>query len=126
METNVSEAVKPGDSRRSKRLDYYSKIQCIKSIYNGEAEEYKVPLQLMLINVSIGGLGIVSERQFEKGTILFLDIKLEDEEFKMVASKVMWTIKKGDMFRHGLEISNMSGRLYSRLSRLDNSITTTV
>ncbi|MHB1394395.1 MAG: PilZ domain-containing protein [Clostridia bacterium] len=119
-------AAKLDELRKSKKIDYYSKIQCTKSIYNGETEEYEEPLELMLINVSIGGLGIVSEKSFEKATILILNLKLEDENYKRVAAKVMWTIKKGNMFRLGLEITNISGRLYSHLSKLDNSITTTV
>lgn len=126
MKNNGIEAAKPEELRKSKRIDYYSKILCTKSIYNGETEEYETPAELMLINVSVGGLGVVCERHFEKDTMLFLDIKLGEESFRNVAAKVMWTIKKGDMHRHGLEISNMSGKLYRSLSRLDNSITATV
>lgn len=126
MDTNGIEAVKSAELRKNKRIDYYSKIQCIKSVYKGETEEYGEPLELMLINVSIGGLGIICERHYEKDTVLFLNIKLEEESFPKVAAKVMWTIKKGDMYRHGLEISNMSGRLYRHLSKLDNSVTATV
>ena len=126
MEVNGIDAVKAAESRKSRRQDYYSNIQCTKKAYNGEVEEYEEPLQLVLINVSIGGLGIISEKQFEKGTMLYLNIRLEDEAFERVTAKVMWTIKRGDMYRCGLEISNMSGRLYRHLSRLDNSITTTV
>lgn len=112
--------------RKSKRIDYCSKIQCTKSIYKGETEEYEEPLELMLINVSTGGLGIISERSFEKGTILILNLTLEEANYKKVAAKVMWTIKNGDKFRYGMEITNITGRLFSHLSRLDNSITTTV
>jgi hypothetical protein len=35
-------------------------------------------------------------------------------------------MEKGGKFRHGMEITNISGRLFSHLNRLDNSITTTV
>ncbi len=120
------EASKLAELRKSKRIDYYSRLQCTKSIHKGETEEYEEPIELMLINISIGGLGIISERQFEKDTVLILNLTLEEENYKKVTAKVMWTVKKGDMFRHGIEISNISGRLFSHLSRLDNSITTTV
>lgn len=126
MNNSSTEAAKLAELRKSKRIDYYAKIQCTKSIYNGNTEEYEEPLELTLINVSIGGLGIVSERSFEKAAVLVLNLRLEEENYEKVTAKVMWTIKKGDLFRYGLEISNISGRLYSHLSRLDNSITTTV
>lgn len=112
--------------RKSKRIDYCAKIQCTKSVFNGETEEYEEPLEFMLINVSTGGLGIISEKFFEKDTILFINLTLEEEVYKKVAAKVMWSLKNGDGFRYGMEIANISGRLFSHLSRLDNSITTTV
>ncbi|KUO77035.1 MAG: hypothetical protein APF77_17375 [Clostridia bacterium BRH_c25] len=114
------------EMRKSKRIDYFSKVYCTKRIYNGETEEYEEPHELMLLNVSSEGLGIVSDRLYEKGSVLLLRMKLEDVCYEKVTVKVMWTIRKGDMFRHGLEIINISGKLYSHLSRLDNSITTTV
>ena len=112
--------------RKGKRIDFFSQVFCIKSIYNGETEEYHEPLELTLLNVSLGGLGIVSDKLFEKGSVLVLRIKLEDVSYEKVTTKVIWNIKKSNKYRHGLEISNISGRLYSHLSRLDNSITTTV
>jgi hypothetical protein len=126
MDTSVAEGAKFDELRKSKRIDCYSRIQCTKSMYNGETEEYEEPLELMLINVSISGLGIISERPFEKETILILNLMLEGVNYKKVTAKVMWTLKKGDKFRQGMEITNISGRLYTHLSRLDNSITTTV
>lgn len=114
------------EMRKSNRIDYFSEIYCSKSIFNGEIEEYSEPLQLSLINISSMGLGIVSDKLFEKGSVLELNIKLEEVSYDKVTAKVMWNTKKGDSYRHGLEIINISGRLYSHLSRLDNSITTIV
>lgn len=114
------------EMRKSKRIEYQSKIYCTKSIYNGNAEEYSEPLELTLLNISSGGLGIISDRLFEKGSILVLRMKLEEVCYEKVTAAVMWNMKKGDVYRHGLEISNISGRLYRHLSQLDNSITTTV
>jgi len=112
--------------RKSKRVDYYSKIYCRKYIEDGQAKEPEPPLELILINVSVGGLGVVSEQHFSNGTVLVLDITLEGELYEKVSARVMWGIKKGDMYRHGLEIMNISGKLYSHLNKFDNSITTIV
>lgn len=112
--------------RKSKRINYFSKIYCSKSMYNGEAEEFQEPVELMLHDVSEGGLGVVCDRLFERGSVLVLSITLEDVHYEKVTAKVMWTIKKNNTYRHGLEIMNLSGKLFRHLSRLDNSITTTV
>lgn len=112
--------------RKSKRINYFSKIYCKKSMYNGKAEEYDEPVELLLHDVSEGGLGVICDRLFEKGSVLVLGINLEDVHYEKVTAKVMWTMKKNNTYRHGLEIMNLSGKLYRHLSRLDNSITTTV
>jgi hypothetical protein len=126
MNIGGAEISKTYNSRKSKRIDYYSKIQCTKSIQRGETKEYEEPLELMLISVSVGGLSIISEEPFEKGTILIFNLKLEETLYEKVSANVIWTIKKGDMFRNGLGIMNISGKLYRHLSRLDNGITTRV
>jgi c-di-GMP-binding flagellar brake protein YcgR len=126
MKSKGTEASKPANKRKSRRIDYYSKIQCIKSTYKGRTEEYEIPLELTLINISVGGLGIISEKPFEKDAVLVLSFKLEEERYEKVSAKVMWMMKMGDMYRHGLEIMNVSGKLFKHLSMLDNSITTKV
>jgi c-di-GMP-binding flagellar brake protein YcgR len=126
MKITGTEASKPANKRKSRRIDYYSRIQCIKSTYRGRTEEYEMPLELTLINISVGGLGIISEKTFEKDAVLILSFKLEEEKYEKVPAKVMWMMKIGDMYRYGLEIMNVSGRLFKHLSTLDNSITTKV
>jgi len=114
------------EMRKSKRINFFSKIYCIKSSYNGETEEYGEPYLLTLLNVSAGGLCTASDKLFEKGSVLMLRMKLEELDYDKVTAKVIWNIKKGDTYRHGLEIINISGRLYRHLNQLDNSITTIV
>lgn len=112
--------------RKSKRISYYSKIYCSKSMSEGKAEEFEEPVEMTLHDVSSGGLGVICDRLFERDSVLVLAITLEDVCYEKVTAKVMWTIKKEGLYRHGLEIMNLSGKLYRHLSRLDNSITTTV
>jgi c-di-GMP-binding flagellar brake protein YcgR len=114
------------DMRKSKRINYSSKIYCSKSIYNSETEEYEEPLELMLLNVSAGGLGIASDKLFENDSVLVLRMELKEVSYDKVTAKVLWNIKKGDIYRYGLEIINISGKLFRHLNQLDNSITTTV
>ncbi|MGE5631202.1 MAG: PilZ domain-containing protein [Caulobacteraceae bacterium] len=112
--------------RKSKRIDYYAKIYCTKYTANGETKDLEKPLELILLNISTVGLGIISETSFEIGTVLVLNIKLEEKNYQKVSARVIWNIKKGDMYRQGLEIINISGKLFTHLGKLDNSITATV
>jgi hypothetical protein len=125
MDIKSSEIAKLVELRKGNRIDFYSKIQCTKSIQNTKTEEYPEPLELILINVSTFGLGTISDKSFEKGAVLMLELRLEEETYGKVAAKVMWTVKKGNMFRHGLELTNISDKLSGHLRRLDDHFDTT-
>lgn len=117
---------KESDKRESKRIDLISKIYCKKYFEGGQAKEFENAMEFTLLNVSIGGLGITTEVPFENGSVLILDIQLGDERFKNLSARVIWSIKKGNIYRYGLEIINLSGKLFSYLRKLDNSITAQV
>ncbi len=112
--------------RKSKRINYSARICCTKSMNDGGVEEFEEPVEMLLHDVSAGGLGVICDRLFEGGSVLVLSITLEEVLYEKVTARVMWTIDKEDTYRHGLEIMNLSGKLFRHLSRLDNSITTTV
>lgn len=126
MSTEKTEKTKLDNLRKNQRIEYYSKIYCTKFIENGQAKEFDKPMELILLNISAGGLGILSEAEFETGTVLVLNVELEGINYERISARVMWGIKKGNMYRHGLEIINISGRLFSHLRKLDNSVTATV
>lgn len=126
MDLDKKEENRPVNMRKGRRTEYYSKIYCTKYIEGGQAKEFDKPLEMILLNVSTGGLGILSETLYDNGIVLVLNIKLEEKYYEKVHARVMWSIKKGDMYRHGLEIINISGKLFSHLRKLDNSITTIV
>ena len=112
--------------RKNKRINYNTKIYCTKSMNNGKAEEFEEPVEMLLHDVSSGGLGVICGRLFDRGSVLVLSMTLEEMHYEKVTARVMWTIEKDDSYRHGLEIMNLSGKLFRHLSQLDNSIMTTV
>ncbi len=124
MTENMENNLQTKEMRKSKRIEYYSKIQCIKYFFNGSEFEVDIPIEVMLINISVTGLGIISDRKFEDNTILVLNMALEDVLYENISAKVIWSAKTGSTYRHGLQICRLSGRLFSHLSKLDNSVIT--
>ena len=112
--------------RQSPRIEYYSKICCKKALVKDEEFEFEEPLELIVINVSERGFGVLSAKHFDVGTILSLNIVLEEVEYEKISARVIWEIKKGDMYRLGLLIINISGRLFSHMSKFNNSISVDV
>ncbi len=111
------------ESRKSTRVGCTSKISCTKYTYSGGAEECDSLIELTLINASAGGIGVLTDKTFEIESILTLKIELDGISYEKVTGKVAWGMKKSDKNFYGLEITNMSGRLYRHLSKIDNSIT---
>ncbi|MFZ5351336.1 MAG: PilZ domain-containing protein [Bacillota bacterium] len=110
------------EKRRSRRIPQSSKLYCHKYLFCGDEIELKQPLVMELMNISVDGLGIKAEQKFEDSTILILDIVLEDILYEKITAKILWGIPYNGVYRYGLEISALSGRLYKHLCSLDNSI----
>jgi hypothetical protein len=79
-------------------------------------------VELPLLNISSGGLGVISEDKYENGAMMVLNIKLEEAYYERILAKVMWQVPTEGAYRYGLAISNISGKMYTHLSKLDNSI----
>lgn len=112
--------------RRHKRIDLHSKVYCTKYISEGKEIELEAPIELMLLNISASGFGVISPTPFEKDSLLVLNITLEEEKYERVSARVIWETAKGNQYRQGLTISNMSGKLFTHISKLDNSIKTEI
>ncbi len=114
------------DMRRHKRMGQQSKAYCKKYISEGREVEPESPLEMELLDISAGGLGVMSPVSLDKGSMLVLNIILEGERYDRVSARVIWEIPTEGFYRQGLIIMNISGRLFTHITKLDNSITTEI
>ncbi|MFZ5967920.1 MAG: PilZ domain-containing protein [Bacillota bacterium] len=59
-------------------------------------------MKSIMLDISTGGIGLLSEYKFEIGNLLYLKLSLENDEHE-VKSKVIYCKPVGEMFRIGVE-----------------------
>jgi len=68
------------------------------------------PIEISLVDISLGGLGIKSNIGLELDTTLSINLQLEDTNY-VVIGKVMWCREDGNLFNCGLKLIYMPSEL---------------
>jgi len=102
------------ERRREKRL---SKLGIIES-FNFHSSSHEViinsPLEISLIDISIGGIGIKANTMLENDTTMSINIQLENENY-VVIGKVVWCRPEDNLFTCGLKLIYMPTELHEFL-----------
>jgi hypothetical protein len=94
------------DLRLFVRIRYIQKVTCTMVYEDIEKEpcELDEPLQLMIVDISVGGIGVICEQEIEVGMILGITIILDNIPYD-VKYEVVYCIPMDDKFRIGLKIA---------------------
>lgn len=105
------------ERRREKRI---SNLGVIES-YNFHTSSHDVminaPLEISLIDISVGGLGIKSNNALEMDTTLSLAIEVESINH-VVIGRVVWCRLEDGIYNCGLKLIYMPGELHDFLERI--------
>lgn len=107
------------ERRRKPRLSNLGIIESFNFHTNNKQVEISTPIEISLKDISVGGLGIKSNCQFENDTTLSLDIQFEGDNY-VVIGKVVWCRESGDLFDCGLKLIYMPEELVKFLIGLDD------
>lgn len=108
--------------RKSDRLIYDVKIQCLKYISEGKIIKYESPLEIQVANISNEGLCIFTTEVFNEGAVLEFDIALEDELYKSISGTIIWSIKNESRNEYGLHINNITGKFVTHIYRIESRL----
>ncbi len=91
------------------RKKYGQYFWCNQYVMNNQEEEVKFsePLRIIMLDLSIGGIGALLEKRFEPETILALNLSLENPDDAVMA-KVVYCEPLGEMYRIGMEFLDLS------------------
>ncbi len=91
------------ERRREKRLSQLGMIES----FNFHASQHNIvinaPLEISLIDLSTGGLGIKSNVVLENETTISINIQLEETNH-VVIGRVVWCAKEGNLYNCGLKL----------------------
>ncbi len=98
------------DRRRNKRLQNLGMIESFNFHNNNQDVVINSPLEISLIDISAGGLGIKSNIPLTEATTLSIAISYEDVNY-VVIGRVVWCRREEDIYNCGLKLIYMPADL---------------
>jgi len=106
------------DRREFERVEYHVEMTCNHVIKpDGSDVTLKTPARMVMLDLSIGGIGIVSDIDFELSSILTFTLYLEKVPHTIMA-RVQWKAIKGEMCQCGLEFIGTPNQLFRQLQKI--------
>lgn len=102
------------ERRREKRLSNLGIIESFNFHASSQSVVINAPMEISLIDISKGGLGIKSSSYLEIETTLSIHIQLESENY-VVIGKVVWCRKEENLYNCGLKLIYMPEALHAFL-----------
>ncbi|HEX9061954.1 MAG TPA: PilZ domain-containing protein [Clostridia bacterium] len=104
------------DRRLFVRAIYMQKIECktILESLDSEPTILKRPIEFMIIDISMGGIGVLCEYEMNIGTILVFRLILDNIPYE-VNGEVAYCFPNDDKFRAGLKIVNKDKQFIKHL-----------
>lgn len=91
------------ERRREKRLSQLGMIES----FNFHSSQHNVvinaPVEISLIDMSAGGLGIKSNVELENDTTISINIEVDDMNY-VVIGRVVWCKQEGNLYNCGLKL----------------------
>lgn len=109
------------ESRKNLRVNKGIATQCRTYYVDDNLIEANPPIDLVMLNISEGGIGIVSRKEFRPGSVLIFNVDFGLESYKVMA-KVIWTSEKEDGYASGLEFISIPYALKEALSMYENLV----
>lgn len=106
------------ERREYERVEYHVEIECSHVIKpDGSEINRDVPDQMIMLNLSLGGIAVVSNAVFEPGSILTFTLYLQRVPHTIMA-RVQWKSEKGEMNQYGLEFIGTPNQLFRQLKKV--------
>lgn len=102
------------DRRREKRIAKVGVIESFNFHASHQGVMINAPMEISLIDISIGGLGIKSNVPLENDTTLSIAIQLEQTNH-VVIGKIVWCSEEASYFNCGLKLIYMPPELHDFL-----------
>lgn len=112
------------ERRRYVRVPYMQKIECFSIADDVDSEPVilEKPLNFLIIDISVGGIGIVCDSELEVGKVLTFKIIFDNLEYE-VSCQVIYCFESKGKFRAGLKLVKGSKEFIKHLKILVARIT---
>lgn len=103
--------------RNYSRVKHEDKAVCWRYYNEKELIELDRPLEFYIVDISAGGVGVRSSSDISKGNILIFELPFGLSTYK-VMGKVVWTDRRENHYRSGLEFVSIPFNLRESIIEL--------
>jgi len=108
------------EERIHKRVSYRVKLWCYYYYTEvGEKVKFETPIMMEVFDVSLGGIGIITNTLFPRNATLEFTFYLEDIPYQVMAT-IKWNHSNNIFCRYGLEIIGHNNMLFRHLQQFVN------
>ncbi|SKC38373.1 PilZ domain-containing protein [Maledivibacter halophilus] len=104
--------------RQELKIQYLQRINIYNYYQNGKLINLKSPCEIIMLNISLEGLEMITNKEFQKGDILLLNLKYEGIPFDKILAKVIDAKKIGEMYKACLEFIGIPNFLFEKLNEV--------
>lgn len=100
------------------RIEYFERIYLYSYYHKGQLKKLDSSCELITLNISLQGLEIITDKEFDKEDILLLNIRFDGFPFDKVLGKVKCINKIGEMHKICLEFIGIPNFLFEKLKSM--------
>lgn len=98
--------------------NYLERISCTNYYHKGQLVKPDRPVEIIMLGLSVLGMGAISDHEFEIGDILLYDIKLEGIPFDKLMGEILCIQKQGYMYRLDIRFLGMPNTLFDMIKKM--------
>lgn len=104
--------------REEIKMEYYERIFLYNYYHNGQLIKLSSSCELIMLNISLEGLEVVTEKEFNSQDILLINLTFDRIPFDKVMCKVKFSEKIGEMYKICLEFIGIPNFLFEKLKSI--------
>lgn len=112
------------DRRNFVRVSYSQEVKCEKicAPNSDTVIELSKPLDLLSVDLSLGGISLESNSEIDKGTLLTFNYKIESTIYEL-STIVVYCIPYNNIYRIGVEFTSLSKDLEVQIKKIVTRLT---
>lgn len=103
------------------KIEYFERIYLYNYYHKGKPIKLSSSCELIMLNISLEGLNVITEKEFDEEDILLINITFDGIPFDKVLSKVKSSKKIGEMYKICLEFIGIPNFLFQKLKDVKKS-----
>lgn len=107
--------------REETKIEYFQRIYLYNYYHKGQLIKLSSSCELIMLNISVEGLEVITEKEFDNEDILLINITFDGLPFDKILCKVKSTERVGQMHKICMEFIGIPNYLFEKLKTIKHN-----